>query len=149
MCQCWILPLLLKVQQKAKILIIKKQILILGRLWIICSLLVVMNRITKRDNLVSYSVLYQNPTTRGLVDILDHFWCWDKSRATRTHLTHHDRDLGEATTFPHIVFSTLLCRTYIQMSFFSGTPKSPKVVPICTLAILGNKRDRVWQLWAS
>jgi len=30
---------------------------------------------------------------------------------------------GEATTFPHIVFSALLCRTRIQMTFIPGTPK--------------------------
>jgi hypothetical protein len=30
---------------------------------------------------------------------------------------------GEATTFPHIIFSTLLHRTYIRMSLFPGIPK--------------------------
>jgi hypothetical protein len=54
---------------------------------------------------------------------MNHFWCWDKPRATWTHLTHHGPDLGEATTFPHIVFFALLHRTYIQMVLFLGTPK--------------------------
>jgi len=40
-----------------------------------------------------------------------------------THLTHHGPDSGEATTFPHIVFSVALHRTYIQMALFPGTPK--------------------------
>jgi hypothetical protein len=51
--------------------------------------------------------------------IQNHFWCWDKPRATRTHLTHHGSDLGEATTFPHIVFSTFAHDTYIWMVFLS------------------------------
>jgi len=50
-----------------------------------------------------------------------HGWPW-------THLTHHGPDSREATTFPHIVFSTTLRRTCIQMAFFSwdsqsGVPK--------------------------
>jgi hypothetical protein len=40
-----------------------------------------------------------------------------------THLTHHDPDSGEATTFPLIVFSAALRRGYIQMALFLGTPK--------------------------
>jgi len=40
-----------------------------------------------------------------------------------THLIHHGPDSGEATTFPHIVFSAALRRTYIQMALFPGTPK--------------------------
>jgi len=39
------------------------------------------------------------------------------------HKTHHGPDLGEATTFPHIVFSKLLRGTYIRMTFCFGTPK--------------------------
>jgi hypothetical protein len=31
--------------------------------------------------------------------------------------------LGEATTFPHIVFSALLRHTYLRMALFPGTPK--------------------------
>jgi len=52
---------------------------------------------------------------------LDHFWCWDKPRATLTHWTHHGPDSGQATTFPHIVFFALLRDTRIQMSWF-GLP---------------------------
>jgi hypothetical protein len=39
------------------------------------------------------------------------------------HKTHHGLDSGEATTFPHIVFSALLRRTYIQMALSGGVPK--------------------------
>jgi hypothetical protein len=52
-----------------------------------------------------------------------------------THLTHHGPDSGEATTFPLIVFSATLCRDYIQMTFFPGTPKlesrnCPETIPV-------------------
>jgi len=40
-----------------------------------------------------------------------------------THLTHHGPDSGEATTFPHIVFSALLYGSHIRMALFPGTPK--------------------------
>jgi hypothetical protein len=42
---------------------------------------------------------------------------------TLTHKTHHGPDSGEATTFPHIVFSATLHGGYIQMALFIGTPK--------------------------
>jgi len=42
---------------------------------------------------------------------------------TWTHKTHHDPDSGEATTFPHIVFSAACRRGYIQMAQIPGIPK--------------------------
>jgi hypothetical protein len=42
---------------------------------------------------------------------------------TQTHMTHHSPDLGEATTFPLIVFSAVLRRGYIQVVLYPGTPK--------------------------
>ncbi len=42
---------------------------------------------------------------------------------TRTHKTHHDLNLGEATTFPLMVFSVINHGGCIQMSFCFGTPK--------------------------
>jgi hypothetical protein len=74
---------------------------------------------------------------KRLVHILDHFYCWDKPRATQTHLTYHGPDSGEATTSPHIVFCALLHRTYIRMSLFPRLPKwSPEIVSVCTLGTL-------------
>ncbi len=35
----------------------------------------------------------------------------------RTHKIHHGPDLGEATTFPLIVYSMLLHEAHIQMAF--------------------------------
>ncbi len=53
------------------------------------------------------------PTTSWLIHFQKHSWCWDKPRATRTHLTHHSPNSGEATTFPHVVLSALFRRTRI------------------------------------
>ncbi len=41
---------------------------------------------------------------------------------TWTHKTHHNPNLGEATTFPLIVFF-MLGHACTQMSFCPGTPK--------------------------
>jgi hypothetical protein len=58
-----------------------------------------------------------------------------QATGTLDHQTHHGPDSGEATTFPHIVFSAPLRQTYIQMALFPGTPKlesrnCPKIVPV-------------------
>jgi hypothetical protein len=42
---------------------------------------------------------------------------------TQTHKTHHGPDLGEATTFPLIVYYVPLHKAHIQMAFCPGTPK--------------------------
>jgi hypothetical protein len=44
-------------------------------------------------------------------------------RTHKTHKTHHDLNLGEATTFPLIVYSMPLHKVHIQMTFCLGTPK--------------------------
>jgi len=54
-----------------------------------------------------------------------HFGPWDTPRP----------NLGEATTFPHIVFSVPRFGDYIQMALFPGTPKlesrnCPEIVPV-------------------
>ncbi len=41
---------------------------------------------------------------------------------TRTHKIHHNLDLGEATTFPFIVYYVPLHEAHIQMTFCFGTP---------------------------
>jgi hypothetical protein len=71
--------------------------------------------------LVTRSCIENQPTS-WLVHLRNHSWCWDKPRATRTHLTHHGLDSGEATTFPHIVLYALLHRTHIRMAFCLRTP---------------------------
>jgi hypothetical protein len=42
---------------------------------------------------------------------------------TRTHKTHHGPNLGEATTFPLIIYYVPLREAHIQMEFCLGTPK--------------------------
>jgi len=59
----------------------------------------------KRDKLLSYSVLHPKPTTSWLEFILHPFGVGTSHGRPWTHLTHHGPDSGEATTFPHIVFS--------------------------------------------
>jgi hypothetical protein len=63
------------------------------------------------------------PTTSWLELILHPLGVRTNHGQPWTHLTHHGPDSGEATTFPHIVFSTALRRGYIQMVLFLGTPK--------------------------
>jgi hypothetical protein len=48
-------------------------------------------------------------------------------RQTQTHKTHHGPDLGEATTFPLIVYFVPLHKAHIQMTFCSKNPEIPKV----------------------
>jgi hypothetical protein len=72
---------------------------------------------------------------KGLINIREHPWVLGQATGTWTHKTHHGPDSGEATTFPHIVFSAALRRGYIQMALFPGTPKlksrnCPEIVPV-------------------
>jgi hypothetical protein len=54
---------------------------------------------------------------------------------TLDHETHYGPDSGEATTFPHIVFSAPHFGDYIQMALFPRTPKlesrnCPETIPV-------------------
>jgi hypothetical protein len=78
--------------------------------------------------------LHQNKPPTWLVHIRGHPWVLGQATGTLDHKTHHGPDLGEATTFPHIVFSATPRRDYIQMALFPGTPKlesrnCPETVP--------------------
>jgi hypothetical protein len=81
---------------------------------------------------ISSTNLHPKPTTRGLVHIREHLWVLGQATGTFTHKTHHGPNSGEATTFPHIVYSVALHRGYIQMAPFSrdsqvGVPKLSRV----------------------
>ncbi len=65
--------------------------------------------------------MHPKPITRGLVSIREHPWVLGQATGTLTHKTHHGPDSGEATTFPHIVFSTSHHGDYIRMALFPGT----------------------------
>jgi hypothetical protein len=66
-------------------------------------------------------------STIGLVHFRKHPWCWDKPQVTSTHLTHYGPNSREATTFPHIIFSTAFRRGYVRMTLFLETPKVSKL----------------------
>jgi hypothetical protein len=51
------------------------------------------------------------------------FDAWTHHEHTRIHKTHHGPDLGEATTFPLVIFFVISRRAYIQMSFCPKTLK--------------------------
>ncbi len=51
------------------------------------------------------------------------FGAWTNHGQTWIHKIHHDPDLGEATTFPLIIFSMPTHGACTQMSFCLGTPK--------------------------
>ncbi len=56
---------------------------------------------------------------------------------TKIHKIHHDLDLGEATTFPFIIFFVPGHEANIQMSFCSETPKwNLEILKIKTFAIV-------------
>jgi hypothetical protein len=78
--------------------------------------------------------LHQNKPPTWLIHIPGHPWVLWQATGTLDHETHHGPDSGEATTFPHIVFSATPHRDYIQMALFPGTPKlesrnCPETVP--------------------
>jgi hypothetical protein len=57
---------------------------------------------------------------------------------TRTHKTHHGLDLGEAITFPLIVYSVSLHEAHIQMAFIPGLPNGgPEILKVGTPITLG------------
>jgi hypothetical protein len=95
--------------------------------------------------------LHPKQTTKWLVHIREHPWVLGQTTGTLTHKIHHGPDSGEATTFPHIVFSATLRGGYIQMALFPGTPKlesrnCPETVPVGVpgLWALITPNCRVW-----
>ncbi len=69
---------------------------------------------------------------------LQHFGAQMNHGQTRTHKTHHGPNLGEAITFPLILYFVPDHKISTQMSFYPGTPKwSFEILTIRTLATLG------------
>jgi hypothetical protein len=67
--------------------------------------------------------LHQNKPPTWLVHIPGHPWVLGQATGTLDHETHHAPDSGEATTFPHIVFSASHRGGYIRMAHFVGSPE--------------------------
>jgi len=64
-----------------------------------------------------------NQPTSWLVHSWDTFGVRMSHGQTWTHRIHHGLDLGEATTFPLIVYYVPLHKAHIQMTFCPRTPK--------------------------
>jgi len=67
--------------------------------------------------------LAQNQTTSWLVHSWSTFGARTNHGQIPIHKTHHGLDLGEATTFPLIIYFVPLHEAHIQMAFCLGTPK--------------------------
>jgi len=98
--------------------------------------------------------LHPKQTTKWLVHIRKHPWVFGQATSTLIHKTHHGPDSGEATTFPHIVFSAPLHWGYIQMALFPGIPKlesqnCPETIPVGVLGLweLITPDCGVWSRW--
>jgi hypothetical protein len=77
-----------------------------------------------RDKHFSYSLKFaSNQPTSWLNTIWSTFCARTSHVQPWTHKIHHSLNSGEATTFPHIVFSAPLREAYIQMTFCHETPK--------------------------
>jgi hypothetical protein len=64
-----------------------------------------------------------NQTTSWLVHTFNTFGVRTSHGQTRTHKTYRGLDMGEATTFPLIVYFMPLHDAHIQMAFCPRTPK--------------------------
>jgi hypothetical protein len=93
-------------------------------------------------------ILHSKPTTRRLIHIREHPLVLGQVTGTWTHLTHHGPNSGEATTFPHIVFSVVLCQGYTsKWHFFPGLPKwNLETVATLTWPSVGVKPN-TWKSW--
>ncbi len=70
---------------------------------------------------------------------LEHLWCQDEPRTTRTHQIHHGLELREVTTFPFIGYYVDGHGAYIQMVFFSWDSR---------VGLLKQRRLGLSQLWS-
>jgi hypothetical protein len=91
--------------------------------------------------MISKSITHTNlhkPNTSWLVHSWSTFGARTSHGQTRTHKTHHNLNLGEATTFPLILFSMPSHGASTQMSFAPKLPSwSPKIPKIGTSTTLG------------
>jgi hypothetical protein len=78
-------------------------------------------KIDKQNNYLHIPA--QNQTTSLLMHSLNTFGAQRNHGQTWTHKTHHDLELGEATTFPLIVFFVPSHGANTQMSFCPMIPK--------------------------
>jgi hypothetical protein len=75
------------------------------------------------DKLQSLTRTCTKPTQNGYCIVGTLLMLGRTTGNSDTHKTHHGLDLGEATTFPLIVYFAALHMGHIQMAFCPGTPK--------------------------
>jgi hypothetical protein len=81
---------------------------------------------------------YTNQITSWLVHSLNAFGARTSHMQTWIHKTHHNMDLGEATTFPLIVIMCLAMGLASKCHFVLGLPSgSLEIHKVGTLATLG------------
>ncbi len=81
------------------------------------------DRTRKRDKFI-HSLTTYNKTNHKLVSLpLKTLLVLGQATGNTDSIDSPRPDSGEATTFPHIVFSALLYRTRIQIAFIPETPK--------------------------
>jgi hypothetical protein len=80
-------------------------------------------RLGRMTNTQSLTQTCTTQTTSWLVHSWNTFGAKASHGQTRIYKTPHGPDLGEATTFPFIVYYVPNHGTSIQMSFCLGTPK--------------------------
>ncbi len=68
-------------------------------------------------------------TTSWLMHSLSTFGVRTSHGQTQTHKIHHNPDLGEATTFPLIVYCVAFHEAHIQMAFVLGLPNGSLEIP--------------------
>jgi hypothetical protein len=76
---------------------------------------------------------YTKPTNKWLVHCCSTFGVRTNHMQIQIHKIHHSSDLGEATTFPLIIYSAPFHEAHIQMTFCPESPEIPKVGTPTTL----------------
>jgi len=99
----------------------------------------------------SRSIIHTNQTTSWLVCNWNTFDAQMRHGQTWIHKIHHGPDLGEAITFPLIIFYVLCHMAYTQMSFCPGIPKL-RVLKFSKLGLLQLWRpitscENLWLKW--
>jgi len=85
----------------------------------------------KNDKHQLFTQTYTNQTKSWLMHSWSIFGVKMSHGQPQTHKTHHGPDLGEATTFPLIVYFVPLHKTHIQMAF------CPRIAKVGTFVTLG------------
>jgi hypothetical protein len=89
-----------------------------------------LGRLTNKSNTHTNQT---NQTTSWLMCNYNTFCARTSHEQTRPHKTHHGPNLGEATTFPFILFYVFDHKASTQMSFCLRSPEIPKIETPATL----------------